>query len=170
MLGVKAKSKSCEAMKGLIKEGGEAMKMDLPDPLRDSAIICAAQKVEHYEMAGYGTLRAWANALGLDEVAGLLDETLGEEEAADQKLTDIAGGIISEAASLEADGTARTPAAARWLARKNQPGAPDPRAKPGAKLVETPKSVFAHLWQNLPGSTLEYPVNLKYHHFCRFGT
>ncbi len=102
MLGVKAKSKPCKAMKGLIEEGAEAMKQDLPDPLSDSAIIGAAQKVEHYEMAGYGTLRAWANALGLDDVAGLLDETLGEEEAADQKLTDIAGGILSDATSAEA--------------------------------------------------------------------
>ena len=68
-------------MKGLVEEGKETMQEDLADALMDSAIIGAAQKVEHYEIAGYGTLNAWARSLGLDEVAELLEATLKEERA-----------------------------------------------------------------------------------------
>jgi ferritin-like metal-binding protein YciE len=88
-------------MRGLIEEAGEAMKEDGGEHLTDSAIICAAQKVEHYEIAGYGSVAAWAKAIGLDEVADLLDETLEEEKAADEKLTDVASGILAEAADAE---------------------------------------------------------------------
>lgn len=84
------------AMKGLIEEGKETMDEDLEDGLLDSALICAAQKVEHYEIAGYGTLSAWARSLGLDEVAGLLEETLAEEKEADEKLTQVAGDVLGE--------------------------------------------------------------------------
>jgi ferritin-like metal-binding protein YciE len=93
----KAKSKPCEAMKGLIAEGSETMQEDFSEPLLDSAIICAAQKVEHYEIAGYGTVTAWARALGLEDVAELLEQTLEEEKAADEKLTEVNGEIIAEA-------------------------------------------------------------------------
>src|SRR5882672_2809111 len=85
LLEEKAKSKPCEAMKGLIAEGQETMQEDFSEPLLDSAIICAAQKVEHYEIAGYGTVCAWARSLGLEDVADLLDQTLAEEKAADEK-------------------------------------------------------------------------------------
>jgi ferritin-like metal-binding protein YciE len=102
LLNVKAKGKPCAAMKGLIEEGKETMEEDLAEGLMDSAIICAAQKVEHYEMAGYGTLSAWARSLGLDEVAGLLEETLAEEKEADEKLTQVGGDVLAEAE--EADG------------------------------------------------------------------
>jgi len=101
LLEEKAKSKPCEAMKGLIAEGQETMQEDFSEPLLDSAIICAAQKVEHYEIAGYGTVCAWARSLGLEDVADLLDQTLNEEKAADEKLTEVAGGIISEAGTAE---------------------------------------------------------------------
>jgi ferritin-like metal-binding protein YciE len=97
LLEEKAKSKPCEAMKGLIAEGQETMREDFSEPLLDSAIICAAQKVEHYEIAGYGTVCAWARSLGLEDVADLLDQTLAEEKAADEKLTEVAGNVISEA-------------------------------------------------------------------------
>ncbi len=97
LLEEKAKSKPCEAMKGLIAEGSETMEEDFSEPLLDSAIICAAQKVEHYEIAGYGTVAAWSRALGLENVAELLEQTLEEEKAADEKLTEVAGGIIAEA-------------------------------------------------------------------------
>jgi len=73
MMGEKAKSKPCAAMKGLVEEAGEATEGEMDESLTDSAIICAAQKVEHYEIAGYGTLAAWAKSLGLDDVAGLLE-------------------------------------------------------------------------------------------------
>ncbi len=101
LLGEKPKNKPCAAMHGLIEEAGEEMKQERPASLADSAIICAAQKVEHYEIAGYGTVSAWARALGLDEVAELMDETLEEEKAANDKLTDVASDILEDAASLE---------------------------------------------------------------------
>jgi ferritin-like metal-binding protein YciE len=101
MMGEKAKSKPCAAMKGLVEEAGEATEGDMDESLTDSAIICAAQKVEHYEIAGYGTLAAWAKSLGLDDVAGLLEETLEEEKAADKKLSEVADGILAEAASMD---------------------------------------------------------------------
>ncbi len=97
LLDQKAKSKPCEAMKGLVEEGKDTMEEDLGDALMDSAIIGAAQKVEHYEIAGYGTLKSWARSLGLDEVAELLEATLAEEKQADQKLTEVARDILIEA-------------------------------------------------------------------------
>jgi ferritin-like metal-binding protein YciE len=100
----KAKSKPCEAMKGLISEGQETMQEDFSEPLLDSAIICAAQKVEHYEIAGYGTVAAWARTLGLEDVAELLEQTLTEEKAADEKLTEVAEGIITEAVAADSAG------------------------------------------------------------------
>jgi ferritin-like metal-binding protein YciE len=104
LLGQKPKSKPCAAMKGLIQEAQETIEEDMPDALHDSAIICAAQKVEHYEMAGYGTLSAWAKTLGLEDVAELLEETLEEEKAADEKLTDVGSEVLAEAV----DGAAET--------------------------------------------------------------
>jgi ferritin-like metal-binding protein YciE len=96
MLGEKAKSRTCEAMKGLVEEGQEAAKVDFDEPLVDSAIICSAQKVEHYEIAAYGTLSAWSKHMGLNDVAELFDETLEEEKAADEKLTELNTSILSE--------------------------------------------------------------------------
>jgi ferritin-like metal-binding protein YciE len=101
LLDEKAKSKPCEAMKGLIAEGQETMQEDFSEPLLDSAIICAAQKVEHYEIAGYGTVCAWARSLGLEDVADLLDQTLADEKAADKKLSEVADGIIVDAGATE---------------------------------------------------------------------
>jgi ferritin-like metal-binding protein YciE len=101
LLEQKAKSKPCEAMKGLISEGQQTMQEDFSEPLLDSAIICAAQKVEHYEIAGYGTVCAWARSMSLEDVADLLDQTLAEEKAADEKLTEVAGDVMSEAQAAE---------------------------------------------------------------------
>lgn len=101
LLGEKPKSKPCAAMKGLIQEAQETIQEDMPDALHDSAIICAAQKVEHYEMSGYGTLSAWAKKIGLDDVADLLDATLAEERAADDKLTEVGQEVLDEAESGE---------------------------------------------------------------------
>jgi len=97
MLDGKARNKPCEAMKGLIEEGKETMEEDMTEPLMDSAIICAAQKVEHYEIAGYGTVSSWARSLGLDEVAELFEQTLAEEKEADEKLTEVNQTVLSEA-------------------------------------------------------------------------
>lgn len=100
LLGKKATAKKCEAMDGLIKEAEELMEESEEGVMRDAAIISAAQKVEHYEIASYGTLRAFAETLGFDEVAALLETTLEEEKNADQTLTDVAVSAINlEAAS-----------------------------------------------------------------------
>jgi len=99
MLGVKAKARPCAAMKGLVAEAQEIMAEDMPEPMMDSAIIGACQKVEHYEIAGYGTLCAWANALGLNDVSELLEETLDEEKSTDDRLTEVNEPILAEAVS-----------------------------------------------------------------------
>jgi ferritin-like metal-binding protein YciE len=96
-LGEKATGKKCMGMEGLIKEGSEVMGDDFEDAVMDAAIISAAQRVEHYEMAGYGSVIAYAEILGEDEAASLLKQTLEEEEETDEKLTELAKGINSEA-------------------------------------------------------------------------
>jgi ferritin-like metal-binding protein YciE len=91
------KGKKCKAMAGLITEGSEMIDMNAPEAVKDAALIAAAQRVEHYEMAGYGTVRTYAQLLGLDEAAHLLQETLDEEAAADEKLNELAKSINVEA-------------------------------------------------------------------------
>jgi len=88
----------CKAMEGLIEEGKEILEEDMEDEVRDAAIIAAAQRVEHYEMAGYGCARTFAQQLGQDEVVELLQQTLEEEKAADEKLTSIAMESVNEEA------------------------------------------------------------------------
>src|SRR5262249_52536334 len=85
-LGTKAKGKKCEAVQGIIEEGKELMGEDVEEPVLDAGLICAAQKVEHYEMAGYGCARTWAQQLGHNDIADLLQKTLDEEGQADHKL------------------------------------------------------------------------------------
>ena len=89
-LGEKSKGKTCQAMKGLVEEGSEVLEADGEESVIDAAIIVAAQKVEHYEIASYGTVRTWAQAIGDDQTAKLLQQTLDEEKATDEKLTEIA--------------------------------------------------------------------------------
>ena len=103
-IGEKAQAKKCEAMDGLIKESEEIMKGTKPGVVRDAGIISAGQKVEHYEIASYGTLASFARTLGEDEAASLLEETLAEEKDADQTLSDIAETSINvEAADEDED-------------------------------------------------------------------
>lgn len=97
LLGITPKGKSCKAMLGLIEEGSEVIEEDGEAPVKDLALIGAAQKVEHYEIAGYGTARALAEALGLDEVVELLQATLDEEGNTDKVLTEIAEELVPEA-------------------------------------------------------------------------
>jgi ferritin-like metal-binding protein YciE len=92
-LGMSAKGKPCAGMKGLIEEGSEEMHRQDEDGLRDLAIIAAAQRVEHYEIAAYGTAKAVAEHLGNDDAVRLLGETEEEEAAADSRLTEIAMSI-----------------------------------------------------------------------------
>lgn len=103
ILGKKATAQKCEAMEGLIKESEEIMESCEEGAMRDAGIISAGQKVEHYEIASYGTLRQFADTLGLTEAVSLLEATLEEEKAADEKLSEIAMAAINiEAAQLEA--------------------------------------------------------------------
>jgi ferritin-like metal-binding protein YciE len=89
-LGKEVKSETCDAMKGLITEGQEVISMSGDPEVKDSALIAAAQRVEHYEIAGYGCARAFARRLGRNDVAMLLEQTLKEESHADELLTKIA--------------------------------------------------------------------------------
>ncbi|MGI8819644.1 MAG: ferritin-like domain-containing protein [Chthoniobacterales bacterium] len=94
-LGKPAKAKTCKAMQGLIAEGKEIMEEDASDAVMDAGIIAAAQKVEHYEIASYGTVRTWARLCGEEEAAELLQQTLDEEGEADQRLTEIAESLVN---------------------------------------------------------------------------
>ncbi|MFN3997918.1 ferritin-like domain-containing protein [Algoriphagus sp.] len=102
LIKVKAEGKKCEAMEGLIKEASEIMESCEEGSMRDAGIISAAQKVEHYEIATYGTLRQFAETLQLTEVEKLLDLTLQEEKEADLKLSEVAMEAINVDASEEA--------------------------------------------------------------------
>lgn len=97
MLGEKPTGKKCLGMDGLIKEGGETMKEDYDGTVMDAAIIGAAQRVEHYEIAGYGTVKEFARLLGEDQHVSLIEETLREEKETDKKLTELAEQINSQA-------------------------------------------------------------------------
>jgi ferritin-like metal-binding protein YciE len=92
-LGEKPTGKKCKGMEGLISEGQEVMEEDFESDVMDAALISAAQRVEHYEIAAYGTVRTYAQILGDKEAVGLLEQTLEEEKETDQKLTDLAGDI-----------------------------------------------------------------------------
>lgn len=98
-----AKAKKCVAMEGLIEEGKEHME-EIEDPdTRDAAIIASAQKIEHYEISAYGTLRAHAKLLGLDDIVDTLQETIDEEAEADEKLSQIAESEINVNAMKEGE-------------------------------------------------------------------
>jgi len=105
LTGKKAVAKKCEAMEGLIKEGEEIMEDCEEGAMRDAGIISAGQKVEHYEIASYGTLRQFAETLGLAEAVALLEETLNEEKIADEKLTEVALNAVNVEASEEEEET-----------------------------------------------------------------
>ena len=94
-LGKRASGKTCKAMKGLVEEGQEAMEEDATPEVLDAALIAAAQRVEHYEIAGYGTVRSYAKLLGNSEAAKLLQQTLDEEGNTDKKLTKLAESTIN---------------------------------------------------------------------------
>jgi ferritin-like metal-binding protein YciE len=100
-LGEKPSGKKCKGMEGLISEGQEMMDEDFEDDVMDAALISAAQRVEHYEIAAYGTVRTYAELLGEEEAVGLLEQTLEEEKETDQKLTDLASDINVKAMNEE---------------------------------------------------------------------
>jgi ferritin-like metal-binding protein YciE len=94
-LGKSPKGKTCKAMEGLVKEGEELMSENAEPEILDAGLIAAAQKVEHYEMAGYGTVRNYARLLNETEAAGLLQQTLDEEGETDKKLTQLAESVVN---------------------------------------------------------------------------
>lgn len=101
-MGRKASGKHCAGIAGIIEEGSKLLKQrEIDGAVRDAGLIAGAQKVEHYEMCGYGTCAAWARTLGLDEVAELLEETLDEEKGADQTLSDLAEQEVNISATHE---------------------------------------------------------------------
>ncbi len=101
MLDEKARSRPCKGMKGLIEEGQEHIDTNAEPSVKDLALIGAAQKVEHYEISGYGTVRTMAQQLDRKDIANLLEETLKEEEATDKKLTQVAKGLYKESQRAE---------------------------------------------------------------------
>jgi ferritin-like metal-binding protein YciE len=121
-LGEKAKAKKCRGMEGVIKEGNEALEEDMDPDVRDAAIIAAAQRVEHYEIAGYGTARTFANLLGEREAASLLEETLNEEKETDAKLTQLAEEI-NVAAEKEDEGEEAESGTEKRTTRRRKPAA-----------------------------------------------
>jgi ferritin-like metal-binding protein YciE len=101
-LGEKVRGKHCDGIAGIIEEGKSVMEEDFDAETMDACLIAGGQRAEHYEMAAYGTLVAWAKVMGHTEAADLLEEILEEEKAADEKLTALAEGGINQAAADEA--------------------------------------------------------------------
>jgi ferritin-like metal-binding protein YciE len=113
----KPSGRKCRGMEGLVKEEAETMQEDYPDQVMDAAIIGAAQRVEHYEIAAYGTAQAFAELLGESDHVSLLEQTLEEEKQADKKLTELSREINPKAAQQEpASGEARRGAKTRKVA------------------------------------------------------
>jgi ferritin-like metal-binding protein YciE len=102
MIDQKPQGKTCAAIVGITNEGAEIMEEYKGSPAIDAGLLAAAQSVEHYEMSRYGTLRTWAEELGHDDAASLLQETLDEERATDEALTDLAKSVVNQEAEVEA--------------------------------------------------------------------
>ena len=103
IIGKRAQGKTCPAIDGILEEGQEVVKEAEDDTIRDAAMLAAAQAVEHYEISRYGTLIAWAGKMGLDDAAGILAETLEEEKATDENLSELAESEINVEASEKED-------------------------------------------------------------------
>jgi ferritin-like metal-binding protein YciE len=104
-IGAKSGGVKCKAMEGLLKEGDEMVNITDPGTVRDAGLIAAAQRVEHYEMAGYGSARTFAQLLGRTEAADLLGRTLNEEKETDEHLTEIAESMVNQRAMAESGGS-----------------------------------------------------------------
>jgi len=128
-LGEKPRGKHCDGIAGIIEEGKSIMEEDFDDQTMDACLIAAAQRVEHYEMAAYGTLVAWAQAMGHTEAASLLEETLSEEKAADEKLTGIAESGVNEDAAASAHPDNRDDEGGDEDAAASKPKAPGKKKK-----------------------------------------
>jgi ferritin-like metal-binding protein YciE len=100
LLDAPVKGRNCDGMQGIIEEGRKLMDEEVSEDVLDAGLIAAAQKVEHYEMAAYGSVKAWAELLGQEEITALLEETLEEETSADQKLSEIAESVVNAEAAM----------------------------------------------------------------------
>ena len=100
LLDAPVRGKNCDGMQGILEEGRKLMEEDSSDDVLNAGLIAAAQKVEHYEIASYGSVKAWAELLGQDEITALLEETLEEEEATDRKLSELAESMINAEAAM----------------------------------------------------------------------
>jgi ferritin-like metal-binding protein YciE len=128
-MGEKLKAEKCKGMEGVIREGAEILSEDMDENVKDAAIISAAQRVEHYEMAGYGTVRTWANLLGESEAEELLQQTLDEEKEADEKLNELAEQINVQA---EAGGGEEEEAETRTTSQQRRPKKSSSRSRRAA--------------------------------------
>ena len=124
LLDEKVRGKHCDGIEGIIEEGKSVMEEDFEGETMDACLIAAGQRAEHYEMAAYGTLVAWARAMGHDEAADLLQQTLDEEKAADEKLSELAEGGINRSAAPHGEGEAEPQAS-----KSAQRGASKPMAR-----------------------------------------
>jgi len=118
----KVRGKHCDGIEGIIEEGKSVMEEDFDDATMDACLIAGGQRAEHYEMAAYGSLIAWARAMGHTEAAGLLEQNLAEERAADKKLSALAEGGINQDAAAQAhpsDEGKRTPKAPKKKAARS---------------------------------------------------
>ena len=128
----KVRGKHCDGIAGIIEEGKSIMEEDFDEATMDACLIAAGQRAEHYEMAAYGTLVAWARAMGHDEAADLLQQTLDEEKAADEKLSSLAeGGVNQEAADAHSDSENESEDEEEMPKKKMPP--PKPRARSAAR-------------------------------------
>jgi len=131
-LGLAARGKTCDGMKGLLEEGQSHME-ELDGSTLDAALIGAAQRVEHYEIAAYGTLATWADLLGHQDAKDLLGQTLEEEKEADEKLTGIAGMINPEAEQEDGENEQQNKVMAMATSRASRSGpASGGRGRPGS--------------------------------------
>lgn len=121
-LGESPKGKKCAGMEGLVEEGSEVIEEDFEDGVKDAALIGAAQRVEHYEIAAYGTVRTFAETLGETEHVSLLNETLEEEKETDKKLTELASEInqqaLNEGEEVEEESTERKPGTSKMRPKR----------------------------------------------------
>jgi ferritin-like metal-binding protein YciE len=141
LLDEKPRGKHCAGMAGILEEGSETLEEDAEDSVMDAMLIAGAQRVEHYEITAYGTAIAWAEALGLTEVAQVLGESLAEEKAADEKLSAIAESGINDAATageseddMDEDDDEESPSAS---AGKSEPASASARSASGAGATKT---------------------------------
>jgi ferritin-like metal-binding protein YciE len=136
LLDEKPRGKHCAGMAGIVEEGSEKLQEDMEGSVLDAVLIASAQKVEHYEIGAYGTAIAWAEALGLNEVVTILNETLEEEKAADEKLSALAEAGINQAATQGETEEDEEEMPARST-RQEQPQAGAPAARSLRGGVET---------------------------------